>query len=325
MEMLVRRMFIMSIIEPGTLPAGEPDPFKLYTTHGRFVMPRAMVYEFEMHAHTLMYSFSVTRFFTVMPFCEWPHFDESDYRRTKCRLERWLRIRMANNKFDALRAEFSSEINNRCARPTQRERIARIRGRPTNVISSREVLAEEEAQENKLREYLSEPNLIHRTVQGEIGTLFYRQYLFAMIFDTFLSINYKWNFVQESVYKESGLVNTKKIKKLSQVSELPFLMCVCNTHMLVLNGVMYPVSHFLDAMTQFILVTRNGERAFQYPSFYREFLDLEGYEPSKAELEAVSIDYGVFSTTLTDTTQQGFETESDDESSVVDMEHSDDQ
>jgi len=81
----------------------------------------------------------------------------------------------------------------------------------------------------------------------------------------------------------------------------------------------------LDAMTQFILVTRNGERAFQYPSFYREFLDLEGYEPSKAELEAVSIDYGVFSTTLTDTTQQGFETESDDESSVVDMEHSDDQ
>jgi hypothetical protein len=319
MRMLIRRMFVMTVVEPGTLPEGEDDPFKLFTSHRRFVMPRAMIYEFEMHAHALMYNFSITTLFTVMPFCEWPGFNETDFRRTYYRLQRWLRIRMANNKFDALRSEFSSDITNRCARLTQKQRIARIRGRPTHSISSREVLADEEAQENKLREYLSEPNLVHRTVQGEIGNLFQRQYLFAMIFDTFLTINYKWDFIKQSIYKESGLINTKKIKKLSRVSDLPFLFCVCNTHMLVLNGVLYPVSHFLDAMTQFVLVTRNGGRAFQYPGFYREFLDLEGYEPSQAELDSVCIDYGVFSTTLTDINDQGFETESEEE----DMELSD--
>ncbi|MBB20809.1 MAG: hypothetical protein CMP20_15335 [Rickettsiales bacterium] len=315
MLMMIRRMFVMSVIESGTLPEGQDDPLQLFTSKRRFVLPPAMIYEFEMHAHTLMYNFSITTLFTVMPFCEWPGFNETDYRRTKFRCTRFLRIRMANNKFDALRSEFSSDITNRCARPTQREREARIRGRKTESISSREFLANEEAQENKLREYLSEPNLVHRTVQGQIGTLFSRQYLFCMIFDKFLSINYEWEFIQESVYKESGLVNTKKIKKLSQVGGLPFLFCVCNTYMLVLNGVLYPVSHFLDAMTQFILVTRNGERAFKYPGFYREFLDLEGYEPTQAELQSVSIDHGVFSTTLTDINAQGFETESDSDGS----------
>lgn len=312
MEMMIRRLFILSAISPTA-----SNREALHIT-GR--VPDGMVYEFEIHAHTLMYNFFVTMFFKATPFSTRADFDETEYRITKFRLERWLRTRMENGKFDRIRAHFGSEMTNLCPRPTQRERMARIRGRKTQLISTREVLEDEEAQQNKLDEYLSTPNVVHKTLQGEIGTVFARQYLFVLVFDMFLSNNYVWEFKKECVYRESGLSDSNRLLELARTKDLPFLLCVCGTHMLVLDGELYPVSHFLDAMTQFILVTRHGDHALEYPGFYSDFLEIYGYRPSDAELETVSVDFGVYDLSLTDTRPQGFisDSESDDEAGASD-------
>lgn len=305
LELLIRRLFVLT-----ALSAKRHAEFDITDR-----VSDALVYEFELHSHTLMYNFFVTTLFDAKPYCESPGFDNEQYVLTKARLERWLRIRMENGKFDRVRALFSSEMTNMAPRPTQRERIARIRGRKTELVSAREVLEDEEAQQNKLDEYLAQPNVVHRTLQGDTGTVFCRQYLFVMIMDFFLTNNFKWPFKRYSVYPEAGLSDSNRLVELSRTKSLPFLLGVCNTHMLVMDGCIYPVTHFLDAMTQFILATRSGDQALEFPGFYADFQDLHGYMPSDAELDSVSVDLGVYDLSFVDRRPAGFvsDSESDDE------------
>jgi hypothetical protein len=310
-EMLLGRMFLMTALNPDS-----PRPFLEALSlleRGKFNIPEGIVYELEMHAHVFMYNTYVASLFQVSPFCEWPGFDADEYVKTKFRLEHWLRRRLDNGTFSGLRSRYSSDMRDLCARPTQRERIGRQLG--LKLVSTRQILVDEDAQVDQLNDYLSSANLVQRTLTGEIGSVFQRQALFVRVFDMFLSQNFAWPFVDDYTYEESELTNLKTLVDLSRRAETPKLVFVCGTYMLTLDGCIYPVTSFLDAMTQFILVTRDTHLGGTYDDFYNSFSDIHAYQPTQQELESVVVDPGVYDISLVNRRSFGFveDSESDDE------------
>lgn len=310
-ELLLGRLFLMSALNPES-PREFLECLSLLD-RGKFVVPDGLVYEFEMHAHVFMYNWFVTKLFRIVPFCEWVGFDADMYVKTKWRLETWLRKRLDNGTFTNLRACFSSDMRDLCARPTQRDRIARMRG--LRRVSTREVLAEEEAQEDMINDYLSTPNLIQQTLAGEVGTVFQRQMLFVRVFDMFFNQNFSWPFVMEHTFEEAQLADLGAIAAFSREIERPMLIFLCGVYMLALNGCLYPVTNFLDAMTQFVLVTLDEDIAMQYSGFYNNFADIHAIQPTDEDLEQIEVDPGVYDVNLVDRRDYGFieDTDSEDE------------
>lgn len=307
-ELLLDRLFLFTALNENS-PKEFLEALNLLD-RGKFMMPEGVVYELEMHAHVFMYNIFVARLFEIKPFCEWPGFDETQYIKTQFRLGRWLRRGINNGTFSGLRSRFASDMRDLCARPTQRERMIRKLG--LRRVSTREILMDEDVQVDNLNDYLSSESLVQRTLMGEIGTVFERQILFVRVFDMFLnSPSMEWPFIQDYVLEESELANLETFVDLSRCIEKPKLIFVCGTHMLVLDGCLYPVINFLDAMTQFILVTRETGMAMLYDGFYNHFLDIHAYQPSQEELETVDIDNGVYDISLADRRSRGFVEDSD--------------